>query len=302
MWLSYEDMLTIWNANADDNPFPLGFRQFEQYRAICTLFFEKMVQTYRQARAHDGYLQLREVLAHWKKHENLREQDDLQQHDDPAHLQEVGLQPHKKSKKLVVATTNLDQLASAVFGGVATEVVPMHGNIDRTRFHGYRVRDVRACDRKVLGPFAFSGSSVSAVRSAAADSCDAEASTALEMKQIEEEASFHNEYRNLPVVAKPEVLHFSESYNPPFTNLFGLLHAGDLFGGAAAEDGAAAAVDHAAQEAAARALKPGSAFGEKLLAAWNEATARDDGDTDEAEGAGRPQFHCPVKEYALRVQ
>ncbi|CAD7924945.1 unnamed protein product [Amoebophrya sp. A25] len=206
LWVSYEDMLTVYTDLAE-SPFPFGWHEFEQYRIVCTLFFDKMVQTYKTAKAHLGYLQLQAVLADWKSDDNTARSGS-----------------HAAEKSLIVATTNLDQLSQSVFGELATRVVPMHGNIDRKRFHRYFVGS--EASSSTINTTAFvSGSAIRFDQDGTRKSTKQDDRRTADLGDYQD---VYANYRNLPLVSKPEVLHFAESYTPPFTNFLDLLASGGM--------------------------------------------------------------------------
>jgi NAD-dependent SIR2 family protein deacetylase len=109
----------------------VSWERYMAYKRVSDAFCANMAEKFAEARPHQGYLDLREVLAAWKEGElkPLTPQDSEEEQPRRGVKQQAP-----KTKEIVVATTNLDQLGVKTFRGVAT-VHEMHGSIDYVRQH-----------------------------------------------------------------------------------------------------------------------------------------------------------------------
>jgi NAD-dependent SIR2 family protein deacetylase len=120
-----------WWQNPDEIVNGVSWERFMAYKRVSDAFCASMVEKFAEAEPHQGYLDLQEVLAAWKNGELTPLTP--QESEEEQTRGEVK-QPTPKTKEIIVATTNLDQLSVKTFQGVAT-VHEMHGSIDYVRQH-----------------------------------------------------------------------------------------------------------------------------------------------------------------------
>merc|ERR1719191_633078 len=102
------------------------------FRRISDAFCVDMLEKFRRAEPHTGYLDLVEILAQWKA----------------GSLSESP----SEGRELLIGTTSLDKLAVRAFHGVA-KVHEINGDINRVRRHTYVVAP-RQSEHSVMKAYA----------------------------------------------------------------------------------------------------------------------------------------------------
>jgi len=120
-----------WWQDPDEIVNGVSWERFMAYKRVSDAFCANMVEKFAEAEPHQGYHDLREVLAAWKKGELTPL---TPQESDAKQTRGEVKQPTPETKEIIVATTNLDQLSVKTFQGVAT-VYEMHGSMDYVRRH-----------------------------------------------------------------------------------------------------------------------------------------------------------------------
>jgi len=100
-----------------------SWERFMAYKSVSDAFCANMLEKFAEAQPHQGYQDLREVLAAWRAGTL-----------EPSTPRAGAAQPTPRAREVVVATTNLDQLGVRTFRELAT-VYEMHGSVDYVRQH-----------------------------------------------------------------------------------------------------------------------------------------------------------------------